>query len=107
MIFLFIRRRACRQIKERWIIYKPLADALNSEYLSSEKKLLIQQNFKWIDTEILETLNPLNKNVDNDINSEIRAIVFNCLENFGNYPIQNSRNSINKISLEVNINFLD
>ena len=36
--------------------------------------------------------------LDENINSEIRAIVFNCLENFGNYPIQEFRNSINKIS---------
>ncbi len=100
-IFIYWGEEPVGKLKKGESIYKPLADALNSEYLSSEKKLLISAKLqKWIDTEILETLNPLNKNVDNDINSEIRAIVFNCLENFGNYPIQEFRNSINKISLE-------
>lgn len=79
--------------------YKPIAQALNSEYLSSENKLLISTKLqKWIDNEINNILHPLNKNTDEDINSEIRAIVFNCLENFGNYPVEKFKDSLKKIT---------
>ena len=79
--------------------YKPIAQALNSEYLSSENKLLISTKLqKWIDNEINNILHPLNKNIDEDINSEIRAIVFNCLENFGNYPVEKFKDSLKKIT---------
>ncbi len=84
--------------------YKPIADALNSEYLSSENKLLVSAKLqKWLDQEISDTLNPLNKKLDENINSEIRAIAFNCLENFGNYPIDKFRDSLNTISQESKI----
>ena len=43
---------------------------------------------------------PLNTNLNEDINSDIRAIAFNCLENFGNYPIEKFKNTLNKISRE-------
>ncbi len=79
--------------------YKPIAQALNSDYLSSENKLLISAKLqKWIDNEINNILHPLNKNTDKDINSEIRAIVFNCLENFGNYPVEKFKDSLKKIT---------
>ena len=74
------------KLKKGQTIYKPITDALNSEYLSSENKLLISAKLqKWVENEISDTLYPLNKNLDEDINSEIRAIAFNCLESFGNY----------------------
>ena len=70
-IFIYWGEEPVGKLKKGKSIYKPLADALNSEYLSSEKKLLISAKLqKWIDTEILNTLNPLNKNVDNDINND-------------------------------------
>ncbi len=81
--------------------YRPIAEALNSEYLSSENKLLVSAKLqKWLDNEINETLHPLNKKLDENLNSEIRAIIFNCLENFGNYPIEKFKNSLKTISQE-------
>ena len=51
------------KLKKGKSIYKPIAEALNSEYLSSEKKLLISAKLqKWLDNEIIDTLHPLNKN---------------------------------------------
>ncbi len=89
------------KIKKGNSIYKPIADALNSEYLSSEKKLLISAKLqKWLDKEIDDTLHPLNKKLDENINSEIRAIVFNCFENFGNYPIEKFKDTLKTISQE-------
>ena len=55
---------------------------------------------KWLETEINESLYPLNKKLDENINSEIRAIAFNCLENFGNYPIENFKDILKIISQE-------
>ena len=72
---------------------------MNSEYISSENKLLISAKLqKWLDNQINEILYPLNKNLDENINSEIRAIAFNCFENFGNYPIEKFKDILKKIS---------
>ena len=89
------------KLKKGNSIYKPIADALNSEYLSSENKLLISAKLqKWLDKEINDTLHPLNKKIDENINSEIRAIVFNCFENFGNFPVEEFKDTIKTISQE-------
>ena len=89
------------KLKKGNSIYKPIADALNSEYLSSENKLLVSAKLqKWLDNEITETLHPLNKKLDENINSEVRAIAFNCLENFGNYPIEKFKDTLKTISQE-------
>ena len=89
------------KLKKGNSIYKPIADALNSEYLSSENKLLVSAKLqKWLDEEINNTLYPLNKKLDENINSEVRAIAFNCLENFGNYPIEKFRETLTTISQE-------
>ncbi|OUU12151.1 MAG: hypothetical protein CBB94_00575 [Gammaproteobacteria bacterium TMED34] len=87
------------KLKKGKSIFKPNVDALNSEYLSSEKKLLISAKLqKWLDNEINQTIYPLNKNLDEDINSEIRAIAFNCFENFGNYPIDKFKETLKTIT---------
>ncbi len=89
------------KLKKGKSIYKPIADALNSEYLSSENKLLVSAKLqKWLDNEINYTLHPLNTNLDDNINSEIRAIAFNCLENFGNHPIERFKDTLKTISQE-------
>ncbi len=87
------------KLKKGKTIYRPTADALNSEFLSSENKLLISAKLqKWLENEISETLHPLNKNLDENLKPEIRAIVFNCFENFGNYPIEKFIDIIKTIS---------
>ena len=89
------------KIKKGKSIYKPIAEALNSQYLSSENKLLISAKLqKWLDNEISEVLHPLNKKLDEDFNSEIRAMAYNCLENFGNYPTEKYKNSLKIITKE-------
>ena len=89
------------KIRKGKSIYKPIAEALNSQYLSSENKLLISAKLqKWLDNEISEVLHPLNKKLDEDFNSEIRAMAYNCLENFGNYPTEKYKNSLKTITKE-------
>ena len=99
--FIFWGDETIGKIKKGKSIYKPFAEALNSEYLSSENKLLISAKLqKWLDNEIDDTLNPLTKNLDENLNSEIRAIAFNCIENFGNFPIEKFKDSLKTISQE-------
>ena len=99
--FIYWGDEAIGKLRKGKTIYRPNADALNSEYLSSENKLLISAKLqKWLEDEINKTLHPLNKNLDEDINSEIRAIAFNCLENFGNYPIEKFKDTIKTLSEE-------
>ncbi len=87
------------KLKKGKSAYRPIADTLNSEFLSSENKLLISAKLqKWLDNEIDNILYPLSKDLDDNINSEIRAIAFNCLENFGNYPIEKFKSSLKTIS---------
>ena len=77
---------------------------MNSEYLSSENKLLISAKLqKWLDNEIEVTLHPLNTKLDENINSEIRAIAFNCLENFGNYPVEKFKDALKLINQDSKI----
>ena len=99
--FIYWGNEPIGKLKKGQSIYKPITDALNSEYLSSENKLLISAKLqKWVENEISDTLYPLNKNLDEDINSEIRAIAFNCLESFVNYPVEKFKDILKKISQE-------
>ncbi len=99
--FIYWGQEPIGKLKKGKSIYRPVAEALNSEYLSSENKLLVSVKLqKWVDSEINETLYPLNKNIFDELNSEIRAIAFNCLEKFGNYPIENFKNSLKEITKE-------
>ena len=99
--FIYWGEEQIGKLKKGKSIYKPFAETLNSEYLSSENKLLISAKLqKWIDNEISETIHPLNKNLVEGLNSEIRAIAYNCLENFGNYPIETFKFSLKTITQE-------
>ncbi len=102
--FIYWGEEPVGKLKKGKSIFKPIADALNSEYLSSENKLLISAKLqKWLDDEINNTLYPLNKRLDEDINSEIRAIAFNCFENFGNYPIERFKDTLKKITPDAKL----
>ncbi len=102
--FIYWGEEPVGKLKKGKSIFKPTPEALNSEYLSSENKLLISAKLqKWFNNEINETLHPLFKNLDSNINSEIRAIAFNCFENFGNYPIEKFKDTIKNISQESKV----
>ncbi len=99
--FIYWGDEAIGKLKKGKTIYKPSAEALNSEYISSEEKLLISAKLqKWLDNEIKKTLYPLNHDINEGINSEIRAIAFNCFENFGNYPIEKFKENLKIMSQE-------
>ena len=65
-------------------IFSPQAEALNSEFLDSDKKILVTKKIQdWIDFKILSTLKPITKIDDKLISSEIRSIVFNVYNSLG------------------------
>ncbi len=82
-------------------ISSPVAEALNSEYLDSEKKLLISAKLQnWIDVLIKNVLWPLKEKVDNNLTPNIRAIQFNIFENLGTLPIAQFSDFLKNITAE-------
>ena len=99
--FIYWGDESVGKLKKGKSIYRPIAEALNSEYLSSENKLLISAKLqKWLENELNDNIYPLNENLDEGINSEIRAIAFNCIENFGNYPVEKFKGILKQITQE-------
>ena len=98
-------------------IYSPTAEALNSEFLSTENKLLVSAKLQnWIDNEILNTLKPIRDKLDDNLDSQLRAIVYNCFENLGTYPIaefkdflkslnEEKRNYLSKLGIRIGAKF--
>ena len=69
-------------------ISSPVAESLNSTYLSSEKKLLVSAKLQnWIDELIKIKLWPLKEGADEKTSPNLRALHFNIFENLGTLPI--------------------
>ena len=82
-------------------ISSPIAEAINTEYLSSENKLLVSAKLqKWIDDLIKNKLWPLNESIDEKSSPNIRAIQFNLFENLGTLPIETFKGFLKDISSE-------
>ena len=79
----------------------PTAEALNSQYLNSDKKLLIAAKLqKWIDELIKTQLWPIKEPFDNQLSSSVRAIQFNVFENIGISPVDEFSNLIKSLTLD-------
>ena len=82
-------------------ISSPIAEAINTEYLSSENKLLVSAKLqKWIDDLIKNKLWPLNESIDEKSSPNMRAIQFNLFENLGTLPIETFKGFLKDISSE-------
>ena len=80
-------------------IFSPIVETLNSEFLESDKKLLITKKLQeWLDQKIIDILNPLSDSIDETISSEVRAIVFNVYNNLGTMIIKEHFNTIKKLN---------
>ncbi len=89
------------QLKKGSSISSPIAEAINTEYLSSENKLLVSAKLqKWIDDLIKTKLWPLNENIDEKFSPNLRAIQFNLFENLGTLPIEKYKSFLKDISQE-------
>tara|TARA_B100000575_G_scaffold190872_1_gene153960 strand:+ start:2896 stop:5436 length:2541 start_codon:yes stop_codon:yes gene_type:complete len=85
-------------------IYTPIAEAINSEFLSSEQKLLVSAKLQnWINNKINVDLFPISEKIQNDLSSSLRAIVFNCYENLGTLPIDDFKDHISKFTQQDKI----
>ena len=80
-------------------ISSPIADALNTEYITSENRLLIAAKLqKWIDELIKELLWPIKEPDNEEISANIRAIKFNVFENLGTLPVEQFSHFLKSIS---------
>ena len=62
-------------------VFAPKAECLNSELLETDKKLAITKKLqKWIDEKIANTLKSLVEEIDDNISSEVRAIIYNVFD---------------------------
>ncbi len=82
-------------------IYLPIASALNSEFISSEKKLLVSAKLQnWIDNYISHHLKPIRDRLEENLDSSVRAIAYNCFENLGTLKIDQFKEFIDKINTQ-------
>jgi len=80
-------------------IFSPKAETLNSEFLESDKKILIKKRLQeWLDNKISLTLKPLAENIDEDIASEVRAIIYNLFNNLGTMPVKEHLQTIRNLN---------
>ena len=83
------------------LVSSPQAEALNTEYLSSENKLLVSAKLqKWIDNLINTQLWPLKETIDVKSSSNVRAIQFNIFENLGSAPVDKYSNFLKSITVD-------
>ena len=65
-------------------VFTPNAETLNSEFLESDKKILIKRKLQeWVNQKISLSLKPLTDIIDENISSEVRAIIFNLFNSLG------------------------
>ena len=82
-------------------VSSPIAEALNTEYLSSQKKLLVSAKLQnWIDQLIKIKLWPLKESIDDKLSPNVRAIQFNVFENLGTLSVSDYLSFLKKISPE-------
>ena len=98
-IKIFWGDEAIGKIEKGNDIYSPKAEALNTEFLDSNKKVLVSKKLQdWIDSVILSTLKPLKEDIDETISSDARAIIFNIFQNFGTMKTKDYVSSIKKLT---------
>ena len=97
-IYIYWGEDKIGQLIKGFKIYNPIAESLNTEFLSSEKKLLVSAKLQnWIEKQIKTHLKPIKEKLEDNIDPNIRAITFNCYENLGTLEIDNYRDFIKKI----------
>ncbi|MFL2509805.1 MAG: helicase-related protein [Alphaproteobacteria bacterium] len=80
-------------------IFTPRAECLNSELLETDKKLAITKKLQnWIDEKIANTLKSLFEEIDVNISSEARAIVYNVFNSLGTMKVYGHSDNLKKLS---------
>ena len=100
-IYIYWGNEKIGQLSRGSKIHSPVAEVLNSEFISSEKKLLMSAKLQnWLDNLIIDLLRPIKDKLDNNLNANVRAIAFNCFENLGTLEIDNYKEFISNIDNE-------
>ena len=80
-------------------IFSPKAEAINTEFLDSDKKILISKKLQeWADEKIITVLKQVSENIEETMSSEVRAIVFNVFNALGTMLINEHSVTIKKIT---------
>ena len=80
-------------------IYSPKVEALNSEFLDSDKKILISKKLQdWLDKKIISTLKPIKDPIEESISSDVRAIIFNLFNNLGTMLVKDYFSTIKNLN---------
>ena len=96
-IYIYWGNEKIGQLSKGSKIYSPVAEVLNSEFISSEKKFLMSAKLQnWLDNLIIDLLRPIKDKLDNNLNANVRAIAFNCFENLGTLEIDNYKEFLQK-----------
>ncbi len=100
-IYIYWGDEKIGQLKKGSKIFLPKAEALDTEFISTENKLLVSAKLQnWIDNYVSTNLKPIKDKLDESLESNTRAIAFNCFENLGTLKIENYKDFISKINLE-------
>tara|TARA_B100000686_G_C16597653_1_gene866917 strand:- start:80 stop:1063 length:984 start_codon:yes stop_codon:yes gene_type:complete len=83
-------------------IFSPIVELINSEFIESNRKILITKKIQtWIDERILNVLKPIKDNIEEQVDSaDIRLITFNLFNSLGTMLIEDFRSQIKKLSIE-------
>ena len=80
-------------------IFSPRAEAINTEFLESDKKILIAKKLQeWLDKKISTVLFPFFQDIDETTSSGTRAIVFNVHNSLGTMLINEHSNTIKNLT---------
>ena len=80
-------------------IFSPKAEALNTEFLDSDKKILISKKLQeWVDKKIATTLKQVAENIEETISSEVRSIFFNVFNSLGTMLIGDHSNTLRNMT---------
>ena len=80
-------------------IFSPVAETINTEFLESDKKILVTKKLQeWLDETISINHKLLKSKIDENISSELRSIIFNVYNNLGTLLINDYYENIKKFT---------
>ena len=93
------------KLKKGKNIYSPVAEAFSTEFLESDKKIQITKKLQiWIDKKIEDTLKPIPIPLDDEISSDVRAIIFNVYNCLGTMLIKDHYKIIKNLNEKDKVN---
>ena len=83
-------------------IFSPIAECFDSEFLESNKKILIVKKLqKWIDENFTTILKPIKDNFEDSFTSaDIRSVIFNLFNSLGTMPIEDYKFNLENLTIE-------